>query len=719
MLLALHTRRRIVFVSATLLALCLEASTTLSVNKATMSVLSPTPKEKEAAAEVAKDLQRYHYLQPTLDAHFSQVVFQRYLKDLDPTHSYFTASDIQDFQKYQDTLAVGIKDGNLQPAFAMYNRFQQRMINRLNFELSLVQKHHLMSFTTAESLETNREHAPWIATSEQMDELWRKRVKATELSLVLAGKKPEKILSLLTKRYQTQLSHLYQTRPDDAFQIFMDSLTESIDPHTEYFSPRVSENFNINMSLSLEGIGAVLQSDDEYTKVVRLVTGGPAEKTHQLKPGDRIVAVAQGKGDFVDVIGWRIDEVVDLIRGAKGSVVRLQVLPAGAHDEHQTRIISITRNTVALQDQAAKSHVINIQRDGRSYHIGIIELPAFYADFQAEQDGNPNYRSTTRDVQALLEGLEQQHIDGLIMDLRNNGGGALREANQLLGLFIGPGPTVQVRDSEGHVEVLGNPDGAAIYTGPMVVLVNRLSASASEIFTGAIQDYHRGLIVGSTTYGKGSVQSLRDLSYGELKVTEAKFYRVSGGSNQNKGIIPDIAFPSLIDDKDIGESAQPNAMPWDSIAAVDYQPVGDFSSILPRLRTLDQQRTRYAPDFVYTNEELALIRDQRNKTLISLQESIRRAEQKSLDKQQLAIDNHKRALQGLPPLTSLNNKDDADNNDADTMGITPSDAEIQKDGFLREAGNILVDINQWLHPVNGSKPTSATNTSKSLHPANH
>ncbi len=722
MLLALHTRRRIVFISATLLALCLEASTTLSVNKATVSVLSPTPKEKDAAAEVARDLQKFHYLQPTLDTRFSGIVYQRYLKDLDPTHSYFMASDIQEFQKYQDSLAVGIKDGNLQPAFAMYNRFQQRMINRLNFELSLVEKHHLIGFSAPETLETNREHAAWITTQDQMDDLWRKRVKATELSLVLAGKKPEKILSLLTRRYQTQLSHLYQTRPDDAFQIFMDSLTESIDPHTEYFSPRVSENFNINMSLSLEGIGAVLQSDDEYTKVVRLVTGGPAEKTHQLKPGDRIVAVAQGKGDFVDVIGWRIDEVVDLIRGAKGSIVRLQVLPAGAHDEHQTRIISITRNTVALQDQAAKSHIINIQRDNHPYRIGVIELPAFYADFQAEQDGNPNYRSTTRDVQALLEGLEQQHIDGLIMDLRNNGGGALREANQLLGLFIGPGPTVQVRDSEGHVEVLGNPDNEPVaYSGPLVVLVNRLSASASEIFTGAIQDYHRGLIVGSTTYGKGTVQSLRDLSYGELKVTEAKFYRISGGSNQNKGIIPDISFPSLIDDKDIGESAQTNAMPWDSIAAVEYQPVTDFSSILPRLKLLDQQRTHSAPDFVYTNEELALIRDQRNKTLISLQEATRRAEQKNLDKQQLAIDNHKRVLQGLPPLASLNTKDDAENNDADTLGMTPSDAEIQKDGFLREAGNILVDVNQWLHPLKAdAKPLPATSsTSKLLHPANH
>ncbi len=702
--LAHHTRRRIVVAALVGLAVFLEASSTQTVNKASFSDLVPTAKESQAAQEVVHDLTRFHYLQPQINVHFSEVVFKRYLQDLDPSHSYFLASDIQEFQPWQDTLVPKLRQGDLQQAFAIYNRFQQRMASRLNYELALVKNKKLMSFTQQETLETNREHAPWIGTPAEMNDLWHKRVKATELSLVLAGKKPAEILKLLSRRYQTQLSHLYQTRADDAFQIFMDSLTESIDPHTEYFSPRVSENFNINMSLSLEGIGAVLQTEDEYTKVVRLVLGGPAEKNHQLKPGDRIVAIAQGTGEFVDVIGWRIDEVVDLIRGPKGSVVRLQVLPAGAHDEHQTHVISITRNTVALQDQAAKSHIIQIARNGVQHAVGVIELPAFYADFQAEQDGNPNYRSTTRDVRALVEGLMQQHIEGLIMDLRNNGGGALKEANELVGLFIGAGPTVQVRDSEGHLEVLGNPDSSTmIYSGPLVVLVNRLSASASEIFTGAIQDYHRGLIVGSTTYGKGSVQSLRDLSYGQLKVTEAKFYRISGGSNQTRGIIPDLLFPSIIDDKDIGESAQQNAMPWDSIAPVQYQTFTDFSTLLPKLKTIDQLRIKTAPDFVYTNDEIALIHEQRSKTLISLQESVRKAEQNALDKKQLEIENRKRLALGQTALKTLASKDEAANEDA-LGGATPSDAEIQKDGFLRDAGNILVDFNLLVH---GTAPNAA------------
>ncbi|NNM50967.1 MAG: carboxy terminal-processing peptidase [Pseudomonadales bacterium] len=672
---------------------------------ASFTELAPTPQESDAAMEVAHDLEHYHYLKPHLDTHFSEQVFTRYLQDLDPTHSYFLASDIHDFQAYRDSLAVNIKHGDLHQAFVIYNRFEQRMINRLNFELTLVQKKPLMDFTRKESLETNREHAPWSISQAAMDDLWRKRVKAAELSLTLAGKKPEDIKKLLAKRYDNQLSHIYQTRPDDAFQVFMDSLTESIDPHTEYFSPRVSENFNINMSLSLEGIGAVLQTEDEYTKVVRLVTGGPADKAHQLKPGDRIVAVAQANGDFVDVVGWRIDEVVDLIRGPKNSIVRLQILPAGAHDEHQTHVISITRNTVTLQDQAAKSHVIEIESGGIKHKIGIIELPTFYADFQAEQDGNPNYRSTTRDVRALIEALKKEQIEGLIMDLRNNGGGALQEANSLVGLFIDTGPTVQVRDSAGHVEVLGNSDSGMTYSGPLVVLVNRLSASASEIFTGAIQDYQRGLVVGATTYGKGSVQALRDVGYGQLKVTEAKFYRISGGSNQNKGIIPDIVFPSLIDDKDIGESAQPNAMPWDSIAPVQYQPYFDFKSQLPNLKLLDQQRIKTSPDFIYTDAELALLREQKNKTLISLQEATRRSEQDLWDKHQLDIENARRTAKGLPPLKALVNANDDSPADI-PASATPSDEDIKNDGFLKESGYIILDWNRLSHSAPAPLPVN-------------
>ncbi len=662
--------------------------------------LAPTAQESAAAIEVAKDLAHYSYLHPSLDSHFSSKVFDRYIKDLDPSRSYFYAADIKSFEPYRNTLASSLRHGDLHAAFFIYNRFQQRMIERINFELSLVQSKNLMSFKREEWLETDREHAPWISSSVAMDQLWRQRVKASELSLSLAGKAPADILKLLGKRYQSQLTHLYQAHADDAFQIYMDALTESIDPHTEYFTPRVSENFNINMSLSLEGIGAVLQTEDEYTKVVRLVTGGPADKGHALKPGDRIVAVAQANGDFVDVIGWRIDEVVDLIRGPKGSLVRLQILPAGSHDEHQTRTISIIRNTVALQDQAAKKHVIEITRQGVKHRIGVIVLPTFYADFQAEQDGNPNYRSTTRDVRALIEDLKQQQIDGLIIDLRNNGGGALQEANSLVGLFIDTGPTVQVRSSTGQVEVLGDTDEGMSYSGPLVVLVNRLSASASEIFSGAIQDYQRGLIIGSTTFGKATVQALRDVGYGQVKITEDKFYRISGESNQNRGVIPDIVFPSLIDDKDIGESALPNAMPSDSISPVNYQTYFDFKSTLPILRKQDAARAASSPDFTYTRAEAALLHAPRGKTRLSLQESERRQEQNSLDAQQLAIENTRRQAKGQAPLKTLDSlNSDTNNADSDSE---PSDSEIQKDGFVHEAGEIILD---WTQAMKNQKKT--------------
>lgn len=690
------SRRRHLLIATTLLGLLV--FTGVFANQAstptTYGELAPTKAEATAAIQVTRELYKYHYLHPVLDEHLSEVVFDRYLKELDPTHSYFMASDIKEFEHFRPTLLQSTRQGDLRPAFSIYNRFQLRATERLNYELALVDKGpSTMDFSTDESMETDREHVPWIPNRSNMDDLWRKRLKAAELSLKLAGKAPDEIQKVLGKRYRTQLTHLRQTRNDDAFQIFLNSITESVDPHTEYFSPRTSENFNINMSLTLEGIGAVLQSEDEYTKIVRLVTGGPADKTHQLKPGDRIIGVAQGQEDFVDVIGWRIDEVVDLIRGPKSSLVRLQVLPAGSHDEHQPRIISIVRNTVALEDQAAKKHVIDVTQDGVKHKIGVIELPNFYADFQGQQNGNPNYRSTTRDVRRLIDELKKEQIEGLVIDLRNNGGGALQEANSLVGLFIDTGPTVQVRGSSGKAEALGDADPGLAYSGPLVVLVNRLSASASEIFAGAIQDYQRGLIIGSTTFGKGSVQSLRDVDYGQLKITEAKFYRISGGSNQNRGIIPDIQFPSLVDEKDIGESALPNAMPWDSISPVHYQTFYDLSSIIPELRHLHEMRAANDPDFTYVNQQLDLMHEQKKKTMLSLKESERRQEQDDLEKRRLAIENHRRSAKGQAPLKELQNKDN-DEDKAAEESPDPTHEKIEDDGYLHESGNIIADWNR-------------------------
>ncbi len=475
----------------------------------------------------------------------------------------------------------------------------------------------------------------------------------------------------------------------------MNSLAETYDPHTEYFSPRSSENFNINMSLSLEGIGAVLQNDDEYTKIVRLVPAGPADKSKLLAPGDRIVAIAQGGEDFVDVVGWRIDEVVDLIRGPKGSQVRLQVIPAAAADEHQTRTVSIIRNTIKLEEQAAQKRVLEIIRNDRPYRIGVIKLPTFYADFQGMQAGDPNYRSTTRDVKRLIAELKEEKIDGLVLDLRNNGGGSLSEANSLVGLFIETGPTVQIRNAGGEIEVMGDADPSVDYDGPLTVMVNRLSASAAEIFAGAIQDYGRGLVVGSTSFGKGTVQSLRDLNHGQLKITEAKFYRISGASTQHRGVEPDINLPNIYDNKDIGEAALPNALPWDTIPPARYLPYGGYESQLTRIRSLSLQRQSLDPDFRYLNAQIALADKLKGITTLSLNEKTRKKEQDELDAQRLAIENARRKEKGQELLKSWREAEAANDSDGNPDTVDAPDPGAKEkpedEAYVREAAQVLLD----------------------------
>ena len=578
----------------------------------------------------------------------------------------------------------------------IYSRFQQRGTERLNYVLrELSQGIENLDFSKNLSLETKREEAPWAKSTEELDDLWHRRLMSTVLSLRLSGKDNAAITKMLTKRYQTQLNNMNRNKADDVFQIFMNSFAETYDPHTEYFSPRTSENFNINMSLSLEGIGAVLQGEDEYTKIVRLVPAGPAEKSKQLKPGDRIVAVAQANEDFVDVIGWRIDEVVDLIRGPKDSVVRLQVLPASAVDEHQTKIVTITRKTIKLEEQAAKKRVIELTRNNKPYKIGVISLPTFYADFAAMQAGDPFYRSTTRDVSRLINELKTEKVDGMVLDLRNNGGGSLSEANSLVGLFIETGPTVQVKNANGEVELLGDSDSSVAYSGPLIVMVNRLSASAAEIFAGAIQDYGRGLIVGSTSFGKGTVQALRDLNHGQLKLTEAKFYRISGASTQHKGVEADITFPNVFQGADIGESALENALPWDTIDSARYLPYNGFSHQLPALRIKSQERQIHDPDFRYLNEQIALAETLKKDTAISLNETKRRQEQDELDAKRLAIENERRTAKGQALLKTWREAEAA--NDEENSSVPEEFAEPSKkekpedEAFVTEAAQILLD----------------------------
>lgn len=657
----------------------------------TLTPLQPGKVQSRTTSSVVGLLDDLHYEHRVLDATLSSQMFDRYLKDLDSQHAYFTQADIKSFEPWRKTFNQAMKRGDLRGGFQIYNVFLKRASERLEFVLAELNKGvGAMDFTLDESLEVDREKSPWLATRAELNDLWRKRVKAAALALRLAGKTDAEIQKTLTKRYRSQLNNLYRTKSDDAFQAFMNSFTESYDPHTEYFSPRTEENFNINMSLSLEGIGAVLQGEDEYTKVVRLVPAGPADKGKQLKTGDRIVAVAQGDQEFVDVVGWRIDEVVDLIRGPKGTTVRLQVLPASSIDETQTRTISIVRNTVKLEDQAAQKKILTVTRGDQSYRVGVIKLPAFYADFQGMQAGDPEYRSTTRDVKKLINELKAEKIDGLVLDLRNNGGGSLSEANSLIGLFIGTGPTVQVRNAGGKIEVLGDPDPSVTYSGPLAVMVNRLSASAAEIVAGAIQDYGRGLVIGSTSFGKGTVQSLRDLEHGQLKLTEAKFYRISGASTQHRGVNADVLFPNIFDETEIGESALPNAMLWDTIPSARYVPYQDFGKRLPELRRLSEARQASDPDFRYLRETIALARELKKQKLLSLNEATRRKDKAELDEKRLAMENRRRSAKGETLLKNWREAEEKEEKEGEEAA-DPNQEKPEDQAFAVEAARILID----------------------------
>ena len=518
------------------------------------------------------------------------------------------------------------------------------------------------------------------------------------LSLKLADKPTDEIAPTLVKRYESQLNRVKQYNSQDVFQIYANSLTELYDPHTNYLSPRRSENFNINMSLSLEGIGAVLQQEDEYTKVARLVAKGPADKQGELKPSDRIVAVGQGEeGAMQDVIGWRLDEVVELIRGPKDSTVRLEIIPANSKtDEH--KVVTIVRNTVKLEEQAAQKKIMEVPMGGDDIKVGVIDIPAFYIDFEAMRRGDKDYKSTTRDVKKLLDELQAEGVEGIVVDLRNNGGGSLQEANELTGLFIEYGPTVQIRHSSRRVWRDGKRLKTTYYDGPLVVLINRLSASASEIFAGAIQDYQRGIIVGDRSFGKGTVQTLIPLTEGQLKITESKFYRISGDSTQHRGVVPDVTFPSMYDHDEIGESSLDHALNWDQINPVRHHRYNDLSTVVPRVTARFVERSAGNPDFVYLEDQVELARQTREITELPLNEAARIALRESQEQKALTIENKRRKALGEPLLESLEDAEedlDADGlADAEAEKATAADESEVDDVLLTEAGNILADMLQ-------------------------
>ncbi|MHA7810348.1 MAG: carboxy terminal-processing peptidase [Marinobacter adhaerens] len=673
-------------------ALLLSAPLGLHANVETPDVyepVAPTIDQARANILIARQLQFTHFRDLGISDELSGDVFDAYLDYLDGQRIYLSQDDIAKFDKIRTQLGSALKTGQLQPGFDIYNLVQQRIIERLQFALETIDKGiDTLDFSADESILVDRSKADWESNAKALDDLWVKRIKNAVLAQRLNGAEDEAIVETLRRRYEGQLKRAYQARSEDAFQAYMNAFTGMWDPHTSYFSPRTSENFNINMSLSLEGIGAVLQSDNEYTKVVRLVPGGPASKQGQLEPADRIVSVSQEDEKPVNVIGWRLDEVVDLIRGPRNSTVTLEVIPANASDETITETIAIKRDEVKLEEQSASKDTIRLERGGKEYTIGVITIPTFYADFQAMQAGDPNYKSTTRDVRNLITELEADGVDGLVMDLRNNGGGALHEANDLVGLFIDKGPTVQIRNANNDVQVLNDEDPSVAYDGPLVVLTNRMSASASEIFAGAIQDYGRGLVVGSQTFGKGTVQAVRPLNHGQLKITQSKFYRVSGGSTQHKGVIPDIEIPSRIDKTRIGEDALDHALPWDQIEAVPHTRYFDFSGIIDELRKRHEERFSTNLEFSLLQQEIDFLTKQRATDSVSLNLEERRAKHEQIERTRLTIANARRELKGQTPFESLEDLEDWQDQQAADLNST--DEEL--DFVIREGGHIMADM---------------------------
>ena len=695
----MHTAvlKRIVSLSLVFI-LALHGSTALA-----LAELKQTPLQAKTAVEIVEQLSKKHYRNQELNDDLSSRYFDDYLKALDPAKNYFLKADIAEFEKWRTKFDDGLKKGDLSHAFAIYNRYNERVEKRLTAVIDqLTDEETKFDFTVKESIVVDWENSEWPATQAEADDLWRKRLKFNLLNLVLTDKTLEESKTTIQKRFSNQLRRLQQQDGEEAFSLMMNVFTMLYDPHTNYLSPRTSENFNINMALSLEGIGAVLQSEDEYTKVMRLVPAGPAAKQGDLKPADRIIAIGQGvEGEMVDVVGWRLDEVVDLIRGKKDTIVRLEVLPAKASPGN-SKTISIKRETVKLEEQAAKKHVFEVASQDQRFKIGILDIPTFYMDFEAYRKRDPNYKSTTRDVFNLLGELSKENVDGIIIDLRENGGGSLQEAASLTDLFVDPGPVVQIRQSNQVISRNYRSFSPAVYRGPIVVLVDRLSASASEIFAGAIQDYGRGIIIGTQSFGKGTVQSMMPLVQGDLKITESKFYRISGDSTQHRGVVPDVILPSLIDMEEVGESSYDNALAWDRIHPAKHDTYFNIPALLPRINAEHKKRLKTDPDFIFLNEQMALAEENNAKKEISLHKETREKEQKELEERTLKMENHRRQAKGLEPYATyadIKDDDDAETGEetdeeetADLRDSEPKEIDPENDPFLNEAGQVLVDF---------------------------
>ncbi|MBK7498217.1 MAG: carboxy terminal-processing peptidase [Ignavibacteriales bacterium] len=643
--------QRLIFLSIFFIWSSLLVGSTISNNHLlnpsdTLTVIKPDNHYQIENQLITSILTRYHYKEFDINDSLSIIIFDRYLDALDNGKNYFILSDIEEFNTQKLLLDDKLFKGDIQFYYDVFNIYLKRLNERMTYVDELLNTE--FDYSINENYEYDRDKSDWAKDQSELNELWRKRLKNDALTYKLNGKDWEFIQKTLKKRYKNFSQFLNQSNSEDVFQIAMNSFTQAIDPHTNYLSPVTSDNFKIDMSLSLEGIGARLQTEDDYTKVAEIIPGGPADKSGLLKADDKIIGVAQGEdGEFEDIIGWRITDAVKLIRGAKGTLVRLQILKAGSDLNAKPIEISLIREKVKLEDQAAKGSVLEIMNDEKPFRIGVIDIPKFYNDFEGQRNGDGNYKSTTKDVKNILDSLKSENVDGVIIDLREDGGGSLQEAIELTGLFIKDGPVVQVKNSEGNIDIAKDPDPSIVYDGPLAVLVNRFSASASEIFSGAIQDYGRGLIIGEQTYGKGTVQNLIDLNrlssqknlnLGQVKLTIAKYYRVNGGSTQNLGVVPDISYPTMIDPKDFGESSEPSALPWDEIKSADFNRYADLTKLLPEINKKHLQRISSNKDFQNLIEDIQIYKENKKKTFISLNEDIRKEEKLKEEQRKLERD---------------------------------------------------------------------------------
>lgn len=654
--------------------------------------LEPESRHEKIGELVATFIQKSHYNHIAVNDELSSKVMDHYLEELDRNRMYLLAGDVEFFDQYRYELDDIVRSNPLDPVFDMFSVYRTRVRER--FEFALAQLDVEPDFTIDEEYQFDRSESPWAQTSQELDEIWRKRVKNDALNLALTDKPWEESSEILAKRYRRYLKRMQQTNSDDVFETFMNTFAHTLDPHSSYLSPRNSEEYRIQMSLSYFGIGASLQTEEDYVQIVSIIPGGPASIDGSLGPKDRIIGVAQDPdGEMVDVIGWRLDDVVDLIRGEANTIVRLQIIPAGALPGHSNKEISLTRGKVKLEERAAQSEILTVPNEGRDWSIGVISVPSFYRDYRALSSGDKNYTSTTRDVKRLIVELEQEGIDGLIIDLRDNGGGHLTEATALSGLFIDNGPVVQLKNSNGRISRLDDPDPVArvAYNGPLAVLTNRFSASASEIFAAAIQDYARGVIIGQQTFGKGTVQNLYsldqfmqpegDTGFGQLTLTIGKYYRVTGESTQHRGVMPDIPLPSAIDADLVGESVRDSALPWDTVTSTRFSRGAPLDSTIQSLTASHDARSSQDPNFLWLKEGIREVEAARARDAVSLNVDTRRAEREDELAGRLKRENERRQALNLEPIENLEDMDEDDIPDVlldQAAGIVTDLAELRE-----------------------------------------